>query len=282
MNSQVLRILAIALALGAVLLGYFAMQLSQGPERQEPLVTEEAPGVPEYSQVVVIARHEIEAGRQLRREDLESVPYPVRRKGAFDDAGKLLDRIVVSPLAAGEIVLESHFHAGSPIAHLLASGERAMAISVTEVIGGGGYVQPGDYVDVLLYLRGGSEVKHSVARTVIEHVQVLAYGKSLAVNKGDQVSGAVDDEVKRAEASTRTAVLAVSREDVEKLMLAENAGVIRLAVVSSRETEAGWNRGDAKRHGVGIDDLAGARRPRSVAGIPVYRGSTRTFETVSQ
>lgn len=273
MNSRTLRILAVVLAGSAILLGYFGLRLSQ--EAPEPAVEAEPAPAPAYDLQVVIARQDIEAGTAVAAKDLESIPVPVRRKGAFSLGTELVGRVPVMPIAAGEIVHESHFHPGSPMARLLARGERAVAISVTEVIGGGGYVQPGDHVDVLLYLRGGNaEVKRTVARTLLQRVQVLAYGKALAVNESGRVTLA-EDAGKRTETTSRSAVLAVPKAEVEKLMLAENAGVIRLSLVSSQEADQPADA--AREKPVGLHELAAEVRAAPVTSIPIHRGGSRTL-----
>ncbi|MEL0027488.1 MAG: RcpC/CpaB family pilus assembly protein, partial [Perlucidibaca sp.] len=61
----------------------------------------------------------------------------------------------------GALLQLSDLQPGSEVARLLRPGERAIAIPVDEVVGGGGFVQPGDLVDVLLFLRGENGGKDS-------------------------------------------------------------------------------------------------------------------------
>ncbi len=202
--------------------------------------------------------------------------------GAFGSVDKLVGRVPMVPIATGEIIMESHFQAGSHLARLLTPGQRAVAVKVNEVIGGGGYVRPGDYVDVLVYLRGGgAEVKRSVARTVIERVAVLAYGDSLAVGSGGHItSGAAD--AAQSDASSHSAVLAIPKNQVEKLMLAENAGVIRLSVVSSAEALSPESAQAYKSAPVDLSEMTVRKSSPREYRIPVYRGDKRAYEGASR
>ncbi|MAT64080.1 MAG: Flp pilus assembly protein CpaB [Gammaproteobacteria bacterium] len=283
MNMQAMRILAMLLALGAVVLGYIGYKLSTAPV-ETPQTEVQPVAEPESSadlRRVIIASRRIEAGAAIMADDLDTIRVPVVREGAFHTTEPLLERTPAVPVAAGEIVLESHFHSGSRIARLLEPGMRAIAVKVDEVIGGGAYVQPGDHVDVLVYLRGGmTEVSRSTARILLERAEVLAYGKTVAVRQDGRVVNLEDDP--RADPGSRSAVLAVPREQAGRLMLAEHAGAIRLAVVSSRETEelgAGGQSGSAR---VMLDELAGDSRPSRSYSIPVYRGTERSAQTVSR
>lgn len=281
MNMQAMRVLALLFALGAVALGYVGYRLSTASaEKPQPGVQAEPEPVEDLRRVI-IATHRIEAGGEITADDLTTIEVPVAREGGFHTIETLLERTPAVAIAAGEIVLESHFNTGSRVARLLEPGMRAIAVKVDEVIGGGAYVQPGDYVDVLVYLRGGmAEVRRSTAQIVIKRVQVLAYGKAVAVNQDGRVAN--PEEAARAEPGSRSAVLAVPRDQAGRLMLAENAGSIRLAVVSSRETEEGGGGGDGDAARVVLEELAADRKPGQGRSIPVYRGTQRSPQTVSR
>lgn len=280
MNMQAMRILAMLFALGAVVLGYVGYRLSTAPvEEPQPGVQVEPEPVEDLRRLIIATRR-IEAGADITADDLTTIEVPVAREGGFHTIETLLERSPAVGIAAGEIVLESHFHTGSRVARLLEPGMRAIAVKVDEVIGGGAYVQPGDYVDVLVYLRGGmAEVRRSTGQIVIKRVQVLAYGKSVAVSQDGRVVN--PEEAARAEPGSRSAVLAVPRDQAGRLVLAENAGSIRLAVVSSRETEeSGGGDGDGAR--VVLEELTADRKPPQRRSIPVYRGTERSSQTVSR
>jgi pilus assembly protein CpaB len=92
---------------------------------------------------------------------------------------------------------------------------------VDDVIGLGGFIQPDDRVDVLLYLQKDQEVVGSEARVLLEDIRVIAYGANLQRREVEE-----DGEPARA----RTAVLAVSEAEVDRLMLGASKGRLRLAL----------------------------------------------------
>jgi pilus assembly protein CpaB len=127
----------------------------------------------------------------------------------------------------------------------LAPHERAVAIKVNEVIGVGGFIKPGDYVDVLLYLRADRETgEASSAQVVLTNVKVLAYGALTAETESSQEDTIIQpssnklgtgdtQSAPKKEKDSRSAILAVADQDISKLMLAESAGVLRLALRGS-------------------------------------------------
>lgn len=231
MNSRMLRILAVFLALGSVIVGYVGYKLSQQQNMQlSPESAVQSPVLPENTHPVVIAVHALSPGHAINSDDLGIVPFPVRPEGAYEKPANLVGKIPTLAIAAGEAPLPRHFLPGSSLARAVRSGERAIAVKVDEVIGSGGLVQPGDYVDVLLYLRGGSkELPKSSAQVVLRHARVLAYGEAVI----DTHEGTGTNDARNA--NGRSAVLAVPVEQTSALMLAATAGTLRLAVYGVEE-----------------------------------------------
>jgi len=116
---------------------------------------------------------------------------------------------------------------------------------VTEANAAGWHVHPGNVVDVFYMLRrGGGEIDHSEARLVVAKVRVLAYGapsgpsrSPAAATGGAKVAKVANDERRANLPAPRTAVLAVPVEDVDALVLAENAGQLTLALRNPQDAE---------------------------------------------
>lgn len=282
MSVQTLRMLAILLAIGAALLGYMGIQLTAEPQQQ---ATDAAPSTkPEITGVkTIIAKRSIEADQPIQIDDLAVIEVPVRNEDAYETTDDLIGKAPRVPIGAGHVIQKSQFRTGGAIARMLPSGTRAIAIKVTEVVGGGGYVQPGDYVDVVFYLRkDNTEVKRSVSRTLLRRVQVLAYGKDLATTQDGRILNSSEDN-EQADAASRSVVLAVPRDSVEKLMLADNAGSIRLSIVPEQEIESERKDGNESNRQVRIRDLTSVPHEVSRAyGVSVFRGTRRTTEYVTR
>lgn len=235
MNSTFLRALAVLMLIAAIVTAYLGFRISN----KKPVDTL-AVVVPTYSQIV--ARTDIPAGHVLTAEDLELVTTQTQDKQTFSDTQNLVGKATTTAVIKGGAFKTSHFPTYSVLEQALAPQERAVAIKVNEVIGVGGFIKPGDHVDVLLYLRADRETGEvSSAQKVLTNVKVLAYGALIAEAESNQehalipatsnklgTSNSRSDTNK--EKDSRSAILAVAEQDVSKLMLAESTGVLRLAL----------------------------------------------------
>ncbi len=162
--------------------------------------------------------------------------------------------VVREPILAGEpIVPRKIVRAGDSgyLAAYLEPGMRAMAVSVTVETAAGGFILPGDRVDVLLSQErpagdGSSQVKYS-SSTVMQNLKVLAI---------DQSTRAGDDEQAVVGA---TATLEVGPADAEALALAKAEGNLSLVLRSYADTAGPSGR------------VARAAKPQSTS-VRVYRG----------
>ena len=143
--------------------------------------------------------------------------------------------VVREPILAGEpIVSRKIVRAGDSgyMAAYLEPGMRAMAIRVTVETAAGGFILPGDRVDVLLTREttlgngGAAEGDRSkfTSSTVMQNIKVLAI---------DQSTRAGDDEQAVVGA---TATLEVGPRDAEALALAKSEGELSLVLRSYADT----------------------------------------------
>lgn len=278
MNSTMLRILAAILAIGSVALGYVGYQLSQRAsaeqgERAGTVLPQSADAHP-----VVIAQKALPAGHPITPEDLAWVSFPFRPDHTYSSPTDLIGKTPSLPIAAGEAPQERHFLPGSLLSRSVRPGERAIAVKVDEVVGSGGLVQPGDHVDVLLFLRAtGRELPKSSALVVLKHVKVLAYGDAV-VGGAEKIAG--DDDTRATK--ERSAVLAVPLEQTSALMLAASAGSLRLAVYGAEESQAvaaGTQQLPNAPRPVTLSELTRQRRSEpareSTAAINIFHGSRK-------
>jgi len=142
--------------------------------------------------------------------------------------------VVREPILAGEpIVARKIVRAGDSgyMAAYLEPGMRAMAIRVTVETAAGGFILPGDRVDVLLTqqttlsnLDGASQASKFNSSTVMRNIKVLAI---------DQTTRAEDDAQSVVGA---TATLEVGPADAEALALAKSEGELSLVLRSYADT----------------------------------------------
>jgi pilus assembly protein CpaB len=166
---------------------------------------------------VAVAKVELPAGTRLNRDVIgfasfleESLP-----PGYFTDPKKLIGRVVLTPLAEKELILESRLAPRSVkvggMAALVKPGKRAVTIKGNKVLGVAGLIRPGNRVDVMLKTETANKI-------VFENVRVLAMGARLG--RGEKGKPAAVD----------TFTLEVTPEEGERLALASTQGTLQFAL----------------------------------------------------
>lgn len=161
---------------------------------------------PQMLQVMLWPREALPVGAMTEMSDLVAVPGqpPRRAKRA---------------LAQGELILASKISAfGEKVTIVQSLGEntRAMAIRVDAETAVGGFVTPGDTVDILLTQGRDAQMR---AVTILQNIRIVGV---------DQVS----DEQSDAPEIARTVTVEVSPEQGQKLALAQKAGTLSLTLRS--------------------------------------------------
>jgi pilus assembly protein CpaB len=151
--------------------------------------------------------------------------------------GAAAGHVALADVGQGQILFSdsvSSETAAAGIAPLVPEGERAFAIRVAEEDIAGGFVRPGDHVDVFVTLPGSvyaqgaaasaSDIDRSKGALLLQNVAVLALGNSLAA----------DNSGKSGEA--RTVTLALAPPALARLALAARIGRIALAIRNPDDT----------------------------------------------
>jgi pilus assembly protein CpaB len=191
---------------------------------------------PGSATLVLVAAKDLPVGTELAPGDLKWQAWPgnafagaIIRKKEGEKAEDALKGRMVQRVAAGQPVLETYIFKegrGNLVAATLGANMRAMAIPVKANTMVGGFISPGDYVDVVLTYKvkvssRNTEAKSYVSRltseTILQNIKVLAV---------DQEASREEDEAKVA----RTVTLEVTPEGSQKLSLAAKMGDITLAL----------------------------------------------------
>lgn len=249
MNSRVTLGLAGILLLGAVIAGYWGLTLSRQAPAAEPVaatpdnpVATPAPVEDPTRQPVVVLVRDIAPFVTITAADVAVEKLRTAPAGSLASVDQVIGRTPWRALSAGTWLTQESFEAGSPLARMIRPGERALAVAVDEVINAGGQLAPGDYVDVLLFLRKDENNPQPTAQLVVPAVRVLGVGNQMGLtNSGQPASPAHSEEEKlkqeQLRAAARSVVLAVPEPLLNRLMLASSAGVLRLAVRSADEQQ---------------------------------------------
>ncbi|MCB1337284.1 MAG: Flp pilus assembly protein CpaB [Maritimibacter sp.] len=179
-------------------------------------------------QDILVAETEIAFGEAIepRMFSVKSWPANALPPGAILDKAALFQgdepRRALGHIYPGEPILSAKLSKPGErvtIVQKLTPGYRAMALRVNAETAVGGFVTPGDYVDVVLTLGGGEGLR---ALTVMQKVRVIGV---------DQVA----EENLNQPILARTVTVEVTPEDGQKLVLAQQAGQLSLTL---RDLEA--------------------------------------------
>ncbi len=189
----------------------------------------------------------------------------VANLGGNGPKGGFIGAVVREPFLAGEPIVDRKLvRAGESgyLAVVLQPGMRAMSIPVTVETGAGGFILPGDRVDVVLSAQvqadseDGAPRKSFVASTVLRNVKVLAIDQQTQPDKGaTTVVGA-------------TVTVEVGPREAEVLALAKAQGDLSLALRSYADAGGPSGVGDVIGGGRGsgaVRIFRGAQQPTSVA-----------------
>ncbi len=162
----------------------------------------------------------------------DAVNNPADGKGSL-----FLGAIVRQPITANEPLIASKVvraGASGVMAVTLTQGLRAVALPLTAENAAGGFILPGDHVDVLLTRQQDSSAATTAATTthgfltstVMRNVKVLAIDQNMAAQKTASAVGA-------------TATVEVTPKQAEYLVLAKASGTLTLSLRSYADAAGG-------------------------------------------
>ena len=162
----------------------------------------------------------------------DAVNNPAEGKGALFLGAIVRQQITANePLIAAKVVRAG---ASGVMAVTLDSGLRAVALPLTAENAAGGFILPGDHVDVLLTRQVDSSAAATAATTthgfvtstVMRNVRVLAIDQNMAAQKTASAVGA-------------TATVEATPKQAEYLVLAKASGTLTLALRSYADAAGG-------------------------------------------
>lgn len=228
MNVNRIAILGLALVAGGAA---FFLMMSNQPEESPMRIIEP---VKEESVRVLVSGRDMTRGERLTPEDTQWVAWPKKavQPGFITDENPeardgISNAVARSLIVTGEPLLEAKIvRAGSAglMAALLTPGMRAVTIRVTPETSSGGFILPGDSVDIHYTERGDDEeVRLSLLN---EDVRVLA------------INTAYTESTEVANIEGNTVTLEMTPDDAEFIMRARNSrGTIQLTLRSIFESE---------------------------------------------
>ncbi len=140
---------------------------------------------------VVIAAKDIPEGTELAASHLKTatIPQGFVQPYAARTSKQVLGTLTIAPLAEGEQILLNKIRRPGEVgphaalSNFVPQGKRAVTIVVDAIAGVGGFVRPGDTVDILWTIQLPQEAGQQgqvVTLTLFQDVQILAVGRTIA------------------------------------------------------------------------------------------------------
>lgn len=234
-------VLAVVLALLSAVLVYAALSRAGG---------ESGAGAGDM-QTVVVAKEAIPARSEITGSMVELRQVPINARGdqalaSIDDVVGKVTRYPIAPneqLLASKIVSPELPAEEEALTYVVPEGMRAISIKTTQVLGAGGLVLPGDYVDILWDYPSSNPL---LTRTILQNLEVAAVAQTLvdmvpgeaAEEDGEPVSSesTTVQRARNSEAEPQpnavTMTLLVTPHQAEILFLAEVTGELRAVLRS--------------------------------------------------
>lgn len=236
MSSTALKATAVVLVLLTLALAVLGFLVSRNFANRTVVAEAEAAKAAEAQAqaskaLAVVALKPLAAYKSISRDDISLVPVAVVPTGYFANVDEVAGRTPLTDIDAGSPVTRRYFKEASSLARLIPPGHQALALEVNEVVAAGGFLRPGDLVDVLVYLRNGPGVAQPQARSLLENVRVLAYEDRLIDRPQSAAStGAAADDTNNTRRRQRTAVLAIPQAETTRVLLGASLGELRLSL----------------------------------------------------
>lgn len=207
---------------------------------------------PDTAQVVVAALA-IPFGQKIEAAQVKTIEWPRASLPGehFSDPNQVLGKVTTQTIYPGEVILKSRVRehlGGSTLSALITQNMRAVTVRVNDVVGVGGFLLPGNHVDVLFSKKDNDRVR---TETILQGVKVLAVDQEASQDKDKPVV-------------VRAVTLELTPKQAEIMVKATEEGTIQLAL---------RNPLDAQKEIVAASKPA-ARKPIKVAGVTAYRTVT--------
>ena len=227
MRASTIVMICFAVVFG--LLAVFIAQVWLNNQAAMRAKSMEADKKPVATQTIVVAAQPLRFGVELNASMLKEMPWPdgALPAGAFHKISDVLSRgrrVVLTAIEANEPVLTLKITGAgerATLSALVQPGMKAVTVRVNDVEGVGGFVLPGDRVDVVLTRQ--IEKGSATTEVVLQNTRVLA------------VDQTADDRAAKASIA-KSVTLEVNTVDAQKIWLASSVGNLSLLLRKAGET----------------------------------------------
>lgn len=210
-------------------------------QKEKQIARERAEMMKDYQSPieVIVASKDLKEGTKIDASMLapaqipEKFAQPYVARAPRDVVGMM----TAAPIAKNEQVLlnkvrrPEEMPTGTTLSSLMSDGKRAVTIGIDAMTGVGGFVSPGDKVDILWTFKlpsGANQESQVVTLTLFQDVVILAAGGEMAGRRAEKTIDA---------ARENTVTLALTPQDISFLLFAREQGRIQLSLRSQQETQ---------------------------------------------
>jgi pilus assembly protein CpaB len=252
------------------LLAVFIANVWLNNQANQRAKTIESTAKPAVTKTIVVAKQALRFGTELNASQLEEVPWPADAMpaGAFAKVTDILSqgrRVVLAAIEPNEPVLALKITGPgqrATLSALVKPGMKAVTIRVNDVEGVGGFVLPGDRVDVVLTRQ--MDKSQASTEVVLQNTRVLAVDQS------------ADERAAKA-AVAKSVTLEVTTIEAQKVWLASSVGSLSLLLRKAGETV------ETQTRKITLNDLGSNDAPADKGGtttVVVTRASAKQNYTV--
>lgn len=269
--------------IAAVLAVVLVIQLLKQADKRVKEATQEKETVD-----VVVATRNLYMGLPITEDDVavrELAPEMVPADVVFTSSDMVIGRTPKERILAQEIVRTERLarkESGVGLNAVITPGYRAVAVAVKAEEAVAGFIQPLNYVDVIVVIKPDDTKEvgsRAVSKTILQGIKVLAVGDSMQGNYGNEAEP-VDTKKKKKSSGNkgvvkgkRTITLEVAPEEAEALALAQAKGDIVLALRADIDIN------QIETHGQRVDTLIGLdpeeKPPEPMAARPRGNGTKK-------
>lgn len=256
-------------------------------------VTTAASAISEPTLSIVVAGHDLSIGEALSPQSLRLVNYPEDAipQGAFRSLDDVFSKeshrtIVLTQMRANEPIMDykiSGPNGKGSLSAMIREGYRAVAIDVDALTGVGGFIVPGDFVDVIYMrrpdLQNPKKTPDMISDVLLQNVKVLGIDQN---NNPDSPQADIASSV----------TLEVTNDDAQRLHLALDTGQLSLTLRGIGQTiispttrlQASQLKPVRKATSAWTSNIKASApakaAPSTTAQITIIRGKTRDDVTV--
>jgi pilus assembly protein CpaB len=280
-RGKAITMIGIAAVFGAISIfaADFWVKSQAKADSEDKTASIAAPEAPKVEfKTIVVAKAPLRYGMELDRAQLTEIPWPEDSvpQGAFTTVDALLadgTRVVLSPIEINEPVLLTKLSGANgraTLSNMMSPGMRAVTIRTDEIAGVGGFVTPGDRVDVVLTRDAGQiqevakNAQGAAGSTVTSEI-VVADAKVLTVGQGA-------DERQTAPQISNSVTIEVTTEGAQKVALARTVGTLSLSLRAASEG------GDGKSGVTTISSFGGSVASGMAAAGALFNAATKEPE----